>query len=129
MVKKKGPIWNFFSLKGKGVSCKYCFKDYKQAHAQKMTNHIKKCFKCPQDLKKVLDLNKTVNKVHGHPGPSSVSSEKCFFDDDDMQTSSQSLSSTPKPKLISSFVDHMDAQTNVSTFLIMIIYTFFLKLI
>lgn len=136
MVKKKGAVWNFFTLKGKGVSCKYCFKAYKQSHAHKMANHIKKCFKCPQDLKKVLDLTTNSGKpatssmkstweplvvgVGGEgdvnkPGPSS--SEKSSVD---VATSSQSLSSTPKAKFISSFVDQMDIQTNVSNCFIMI---------
>lgn len=55
MGKKKGPAWDFFKEKDKGVVCKYCSKEYKQSNVNKMTKHIKKCFKCPQDLKKYLD--------------------------------------------------------------------------
>lgn len=61
MVKKKGPIWNFFNEKGKGVSCKYCLIEYKQSNSVKMERHIKKCFKCPSDLKNIISTsdNKT----------------------------------------------------------------------
>lgn len=55
MGKKKGPAWDFFKEKDKGVVCKYCSKEYKQSNVNKMTKHIRKCFKCPQDLKKYLD--------------------------------------------------------------------------
>lgn len=130
MVKRKGPVWDFFNLKGKGVACKYCCKEYKQSHAYKMGNHIKKCFKCPQDLKKVLDLSTNVekpiskkslcepllvevgdfNKPGSSSGPGQASSSGEF--------SSQSFPSTSTPKGISSFVDHMDIQTNVSKTLI-----------
>lgn len=55
MGKKKGPAWDFFKEKDKGVVCKYCSKEYKQSNVNKMTKHIKKCFKCPQDFKKYLD--------------------------------------------------------------------------
>lgn len=55
MGKKKGPAWDFFKAKDKGVVCKYCSKEYKQSNVNKMTKHIKKCFKCPQDLKKYLE--------------------------------------------------------------------------
>lgn len=57
MVKKKGPVWNFFNEKGKGVSCKYCSKDYKQSNAVKMERHIRKCFKCPAELKNILTVS------------------------------------------------------------------------
>lgn len=55
MGKKKGPAWDFFKEKDKGVVCKYCSKEYKHSNVNKMTKHIKKCFKCPQDLKKYLE--------------------------------------------------------------------------
>lgn len=54
MVKKKGLVWNFFQIKGKGVVCKYCTQEYKQANSVKMERHIKKCLKCPAGLKHVL---------------------------------------------------------------------------
>lgn len=144
MVKKKGPIWDFFSIKGKGVACKYCCKEYKQSHAYKMANHIKKCFKCPQDLKKVLDLSTNIGKpiankgvyevvdVSGgfkKPGPSSAGTLSCAcassaspsptsFSAGSSQTCSSSgfpMQSSPSTsKGITSFVDHMDIQTNVS---------------
>lgn len=125
MVKKKGPVWNFFNLKGKGVSCKYCFKEYKQSHSNKMENHIKKCFKCPQDLKKVLELSTMIEKPikkkspyeplivevedFNKPGPSSGS----FKSSSSSEFLPQPVSSST-PKGIPSFVDHMDIQTNVS---------------
>lgn len=33
MVKKKGLIWEFFNINGKGVDGKYCAVEYKQANA------------------------------------------------------------------------------------------------
>ena len=57
MGKRKGPAWDFFKEKGCGVICKYCCKEYKHANVNKMSNHIKKCFKTPADLKKVLNSN------------------------------------------------------------------------
>lgn len=57
MGKKKGPAWDFFKTKDKGVLCKYCNKEYKVSNVNKMTKHIKKCFKCPDALKKVLELD------------------------------------------------------------------------
>jgi hypothetical protein len=59
MGKKKGPAWDFFKEKNKGVVCKYCAKEYKQSNVNKMTKHIKKCFKCPEDLKKYLESQTT----------------------------------------------------------------------
>jgi len=58
MVKKKGVIWDFFNVKGKGVACKYCSHEYKQANSIKMENHIKKCIKCPAGLKHILSKGK-----------------------------------------------------------------------
>uniref|UniRef100_A0A1B6MU20 BED-type domain-containing protein n=1 Tax=Graphocephala atropunctata TaxID=36148 RepID=A0A1B6MU20_9HEMI len=63
MVKKKGPAWDFFKEKDKGVVCKYCSKEYKQSNVNKMTKHIKKCFKCPQDMKKYLESQ--TSKIQG----------------------------------------------------------------
>lgn len=90
MGKKKGPAWDFFKAKDRGVVCKYCNKEYKVSNVNKMTKHIKKCFKCPNALKKILNIkNKTtgptalneqlqvqvspVSITHSQPGPSSDS--------------------------------------------------------
>lgn len=60
MGKKKGPAWQFFKDKNKGgVVCKYCNIEYKHANVNKMTNHIRKCYKCPEDMKMVLIKQKT----------------------------------------------------------------------
>lgn len=57
MVKKKGAVWDFFNIKGKGVVCKYCTQEYKQGNAVKMEKHIKKCIKCPAGLKHILTIS------------------------------------------------------------------------
>lgn len=56
MGKKKGPAWEFFKEKNKGVICKYCSKEYKQSNVNKMARQISKCFKCPQDMNKLLHV-------------------------------------------------------------------------
>jgi hypothetical protein len=67
MGKKKGPAWQLFKDNNKGgVVCKYCNLVYKHANVNKMTNHIRKCFKCPEETKKVLVQPKTVNATVGH---------------------------------------------------------------
>jgi len=140
MVKRKGLAWNFFKEKNKGVTCKYCSKDYQHANVNKMTQHIKKCFKCPADMKNALasdtckmrsDFISTPTRVFAprtmilqeslevdvtataEPRPSSSTSH----------TSSLSILSQawndnePRPRtssLLTSFVDHMDAPSNVS---------------
>lgn len=55
MAKKKGPTWNFFKVKTKGVVCKFCSEEYKHANVNKMTRHIKNCLECPAGIKKILD--------------------------------------------------------------------------
>lgn len=139
MVKKKGPVWNFYNSKGKGVSCKYCFKEYKVPHAKKMETHIQKCFKCPQGLKKVFELGRGIlienpkNPVKNiyeplaplvipvrdldKPGPSSASEISTFKSSSSSSsdiTLQLQLPASSTPKGIPSFVDHMDVQTNVS---------------
>lgn len=57
MRKKKGVIWEFFNIKRKGVVCKYCTLDYKQANAYKIEKHINKYFKYPFVLKFILKAN------------------------------------------------------------------------
>lgn len=148
MVKKKGPVWNFFNENGKGVTCKYCAKDYKQSNSVKMERHIKKCFKCPAELKRILTVSVktptrtdvfqlqplTVDGTVGElekAGPSSVdSNSSCTPRPSPRQpqfssasSSTPSYSSLPRslispstasPRGISSFLDQMDAQTNVS---------------
>ncbi|CAH1107791.1 unnamed protein product [Psylliodes chrysocephalus] len=55
MVRKKGATWQFFKEKGKsGVVGKYCDLEYKHSNVNKMTKHKKKCFKCPEEMKKIL---------------------------------------------------------------------------
>lgn len=54
MDKKKGVTWTYFRVEDKKVICKYCSKLYKHANVNKMERHIKKCFKCPEDFKKVF---------------------------------------------------------------------------
>ncbi|XP_046404242.1 uncharacterized protein LOC124169634 isoform X2 [Ischnura elegans] len=56
MVKKKGPAWDFFYEKDKGVQCKFCSKEYKHSNVNKMTRHIVKCFECPSNLKDILNV-------------------------------------------------------------------------
>lgn len=64
MGKKKGPAWNFFNIKkDKTVQCKYCNLEYKHANVNKMEKHIKKCFKCPVGLKKILNRHEVDNKL------------------------------------------------------------------
>lgn len=62
MVKGKGSIWKFFKEKGTGVICNYCGKEYKTKHSTKMTNHIKSCFKCPEELRRKLIQNSDVKQ-------------------------------------------------------------------
>lgn len=152
MVKRKGPTWDFFKTKNKGVECKYCSKEYKHANVNKMEKHIKKCFKCPADLKKVLDssdkvklfksiipapltpkkntdksLSVTVSNMEDlEAGPSSSSSNnpsknpsRNSISNSDSESSlfpgNTIIQPSPSSQLLS-FVDHMDAQTNVSSF-------------
>lgn len=58
MGRNKGPAWQFFKVKNKGVICKYCDKSYLHANANKMTQHIMKCLKCPRYLRKCLVVQK-----------------------------------------------------------------------
>lgn len=64
MVRKKDPVWQFFkdNIKG-GAVCKYCNTEYKFANVAKMTKHIKKCFKCPQEIKKTVNLKLNTSTV------------------------------------------------------------------
>lgn len=140
MVKKKGPAWNFFKQKNKGVECKYCCKVYKHSNVNKMANHIKKCFKCPADMKKILDncnilkplqtarsTSKRISEQEAdlstdtEPGSSSSSMpvSRNTFSSELMQNEAESLlqssSTSSKRSLgLQSFMDHMDTQTNVS---------------
>ena len=51
MVRKKGPIWEYFQIIDKNdnpyshVRCKYCFKEFKRAISELMQDHLnkKKC--------------------------------------------------------------------------------------
>lgn len=145
MGKKKGPAWNFFKEKNKGVECKYCCKEYKHSNVNKMTNHIKKCFKCPADMKKILDYSNIVKPLqtvvytskknsekifqsHDHdvslaesvPGSSSNIRNSTFSSSDANPNNTRCFAQTSKFTSsqeglgLLSFVDHMDAEANVS---------------
>lgn len=129
MAKKKGPTWNFFKVKNKGVVCNFCFKEYTHSNVNKMTRHIKKCLKCPAGIKKILDRrnvlislqktmpisnNESVQTVPklGVPGPSR---SKCLRSSKISNLEiSQPSSSAFVQELGLTSVDNMDTQTNVS---------------
>lgn len=76
MGKVKGVIWNFYNEKDSCYYCKYCNVEYKHSNATKMTTHIKKCLKCPAELKKTLDKDKRLHPFEKpqkqHRGPIQV---------------------------------------------------------
>ncbi|XP_039290399.1 uncharacterized protein LOC120352694 [Nilaparvata lugens] len=98
-----------------------------------MEKHIKKCFKCPQDLKKVLQTSTVtvvkklfqkkpsyepllieVDDKSAVPNTSSAFEPKSNSSSDVLQRSQPISTSSPKGKgpRTPSFFDHMDLQTN-----------------
>lgn len=97
-----------------------------------MEKHIKKCFKCPQNLKKVLQLGTVTvveqpfqKKIHYEPllvqvddfnDISAVPSTSSASEPKPSSFSDTATSKSPKGKGTPSFFDHMDLQTNVSKY-------------
>lgn len=150
MVKKKGPIWTFFNEKGKGVCCKYCLKEYKQSNAVKMERHIKKCFKCPSELKNIImtgnktetlkkggsglgllrpltvDTNTSEGVVLAGPSSANVPKQSPLSSAASSSTDSSTNLTSPSTltaKKILPFWDQMDIQTNVSSLLSYLAFT------
>lgn len=129
MPRTKKKVWNCFDEKSDGsVECKWCKQTYKFGNVSKMENHIKKCLKCPEQMKRTIFEDKT-------PTLSFRSFERIALDESndsfpDRETSQSSTpstsssalsrSSTPIPmkksRMIDSFIDTMSPDGNVRIF-------------
>lgn len=133
MGAKKYSVHRYFNKYGTTqMICSFC--GWKTAiNATRMNAHIKKCIKCPQEIKKivfkcgqknVIEADTTsINDCSSPPPSSSISSEVILTKSssstssrDSQKTTSQSVSVNK----ISSFMDTMSEKQTVSSNLILI---------
>lgn len=77
MPRPRDDIWDYFTVIGenqgkKTVTCIYCNQQYTNATTTRMKNHIMKCSKCPEDLRKRMRKDERLTIL-----PSTSRSELC----------------------------------------------------
>lgn len=129
MVRPKNEIvWKCFTKKNDGSHCNYCKKKYVFANVSKMTNHILACFKCPEEIKKDIRTqragaafnpqSKSGSDTRSHSSETDAESDQSASSSKSIAfaTPSTSTSVQKQTKLLGSFVDHMTADENVSSY-------------
>lgn len=120
MPRQKKKIWKCYNEKSDGsVECNYCKQTYKFGNVSKMETHIKKCLKCPEQMRR------TIFEEEPSTSFSYRSIEKQFLSESEesipslsqFPTPSRSQTSTPVPlkrsRLLDSFVDSISPEENV----------------
>lgn len=108
---KNEVVWNCFTKSGeKGVTCKFCKKQYMIGNVNKLSAHLLVCFKCPEDVR--VQIRKYAEESNFNRSSQSAGSSSSAESD----CSSRSNLSAVKParKGFNSFFDSMPAQENVS---------------
>lgn len=75
MPRKKSKVWRFWNKnQNNSVSCKYCAKIFKFANVNKMSGHLNKCVKCPEEVRKCYSVssgtNNYIEEFSPNPQPS-----------------------------------------------------------
>lgn len=113
MGRKKNVIRMFFNKnQNKSATCKYCNKIYRVINVCRMSDHIKKCLKCPKELKKKANLegfpeNENLSVCHSQPTQNDVVPSTSI-----MQT--QFVKPATKSKKIDQLIDSVSSDENVS---------------